>query len=110
MILLKKSNILLYLVVITASLTLASISAAHDKPLNIRDNMVFIKGGCFQMGNVKLFEAVPGIPCCRSLRQLHASAAIPGPEGHGWASGWRIQLNDQRSIPLLARNLYCLLG
>ena len=47
-----KESIHLFTVVILISLTLVSISAAHSQPSNIPEGMVFVKGGCFQMGDV----------------------------------------------------------
>ena len=47
-----KKSIYIYSLVILISLTLVSISAAHDQRSDVPDNMVFVKGGCFQMGDV----------------------------------------------------------
>ena len=47
-----KKSIFSYVVIIVISLTLASIAFADGQRSDMHDNMVFVKGGCFQMGDV----------------------------------------------------------
>ena len=50
-------TVLLCFVFLVISLTLFSIAVADAQRSDLSDNMVFVKGGCFQMGDV--FSNVP---------------------------------------------------
>jgi formylglycine-generating enzyme required for sulfatase activity len=53
----KTKTILLSAVFIFISLTMISVSAADGQHSRVPDNMVLVKGGCFQMGDI--FSDVP---------------------------------------------------